>query len=74
MGDPTPPDHPRIMGLLRQLDELIAEARRLRQHIETAARENLSGPSAAAPRVRPRNAGVNRTTSRTCYTGCFGCR
>ena len=44
MGDPTPPDHPRITGLLRQLDELIAEARRLRQHIETAAREKPFWP------------------------------
>ncbi|HTI43664.1 MAG TPA: hypothetical protein VL693_17685 [Vicinamibacterales bacterium] len=44
MGDPTPPDHPRMMELLRQLNELIAEAQRLRQHVETAAREKPIWP------------------------------
>lgn len=44
MGDPIPPDHPRMMELLRQLNELIAEAQRLRQHIEKATRETPVWP------------------------------
>ncbi len=33
-----------MMELLRQLNELIAEAQRLRQHVETAAREKPIWP------------------------------
>jgi hypothetical protein len=52
MGDPTPPDHPRITSLLRQLNELIAEAQRLREHIEAAARQKPFWPERRrAPRA-----------------------
>ena len=55
MGDPIPPDHPRMMDLLRQLNELIAEAQRLREHIETAAREKPIWPERRrTPRTPPK--------------------
>jgi hypothetical protein len=43
MGNPIPPD-PRMKDLLRQLNELIAEAKSLQQHIEMAAHEKPVWP------------------------------
>ena len=38
MGDPLPPD-PTITKLIGELDDLIAEAEKLRQHIDDVAHE-----------------------------------
>lgn len=44
MDDPNPPDQPHLTELLKQLNKLIEEAQRLRNHVQKAASDTPVWP------------------------------
>jgi hypothetical protein len=60
MGDPSPPDAT-IVELLRRLDDLIADAQRLREQTEQATRQEAVWPERLrAAREQPKRGGEKK--------------